>query len=107
MRWAPGASWLLAACDHPHLSPEAIKWLLARRGPGVWSILPHLPESRHSEPLLAFYDLRPRPFLEDLAYRQCASLQAVGDHPNALARASRELADAWHDLDTPEEQACL
>lgn len=108
MRWAPGASWLLAACDHPHLSPQAIKWLLAQRGPGVWSVLPHLPESHHSEPLLAFYDLRMRPFLEDLTYRQCASLQAVADHPKALRVAiPHELTDAWHDVDTPGGQACL
>jgi molybdopterin-guanine dinucleotide biosynthesis protein A len=107
MRWAPGASWLLAACDHPHLSPAAIEWLLAQRGLGVWSVLPHLPESQHSEPLLAFYDLRIRPFLEDLAYRRRPSLQAVADHPKTLRPCiPPELADAWHDVDAPQRQSC-
>ena len=108
MRWAPAASWLLAACDHPRLSPAAVEWLLAERGPGVWSVLPHLSKSQHSEPLLAFYDLRVRPFLENLAHRQSASLQAVAEHPKTRrVGIPHELAEAWRDVDTPEERACL
>jgi len=45
MRWAPRASWLVAACDLPNLSSGAIEWLLSTRAPGVWATLPRLPEN--------------------------------------------------------------
>jgi molybdopterin-guanine dinucleotide biosynthesis protein A len=104
MRWAPLASWLLVACDLPYLSAEAVQWLLGQRSPGIWAILPALPESFLAEPLLAFYDFRLRPHLEELARFARASLYEVIDHPKTLrATAPPELAQAWLDVDTPEE----
>jgi molybdopterin-guanine dinucleotide biosynthesis protein MobB len=106
MRWAPLTSWILAACDLPQLSVEAITWLLDQRSPGVWAILPTLSGAPRAEPLLAFYDFRLRPYLENVAQLQQTSLHAVVDHPKTVrVIIPRELADAWHDVDTPDECA--
>ena len=39
LRWAPGSTWLVTACDLPLLSLSALKWLLSTRAPGVWATL--------------------------------------------------------------------
>jgi molybdopterin-guanine dinucleotide biosynthesis protein MobB len=106
MRWAPLASWLLVACDLPYLSAEAVQWLLDQRSPGNWAILPDLAGSFLAEPLLAFYDFRLRPHLEELARFGRVSLHDVVDHPKTLrATAPPELAQAWWDVDTTEERS--
>ncbi|MBZ0267545.1 molybdopterin-guanine dinucleotide biosynthesis protein B, partial [bacterium] len=51
MRWGPGATWIVTACDQPLVDGEALDWLLEHRAPGTWAVLPvgeHGPE-----PLLA------------------------------------------------------
>ena len=65
MRWAPRASWLVAACDLPDLMPEAMTWLLNTRRPGAWATVPMV--SGRPQPLLAHYDFRARCLLEDMA----------------------------------------
>lgn len=65
MRWAPHASWAVASCNLPDLSPEALQWLLSTRAPGVWATLPDFGEGgsgrRHA---LAHYDFRAHGLLE-------------------------------------------
>jgi glutamate dehydrogenase (NADP+)/cyclic pyranopterin phosphate synthase/molybdopterin-guanine dinucleotide biosynthesis protein A len=56
MRWQPDVSWLIAACDMPLISPEAIQWLLAQRHPGRHAIQPRLRADALVEPLLACYE---------------------------------------------------
>ena len=45
MRWAPRATWLVAACDLSDMSADALPWLLAGRKPGLWATVPKVPGS--------------------------------------------------------------
>ena len=106
MRWAPHATWLLAACDLPSLSHDALKWLVAQRRPGVWAVIPYLDEPRHVEPLLACYDFHCRSILEQSALAGNCSLQDMARHPKILrAAVPPELTSAWKDADTLESAA--
>jgi len=104
MRWAPHSSWLVTSCDLPSLSVEALRWLLSTREPGVWATLPQLLPGPHLEPLLAHYDFRAHPLLEELA--------TVGDHcPARIAGHAHvispspppDLMRAWRNINTEAE----
>ncbi len=85
MRWAPQVSLLVATCDLPHLTLDALDWLLSTRAPGIWATLPRSPGSSHVAPAIAHYDFRSRPLLEDLA--------AQGDlRPGGLASSSKVIS---------------
>ena len=104
MRWAPRASWLVAACDLPHLSADALRWLLAQRRPGVWATVPKSPGSDGVEPLLACYDFRARNLLEALAAEGEYSLSALaGQAKVASPNVPAELAAAWTNVNTPSD----
>ncbi|CAG0898996.1 unnamed protein product, partial [Cyprideis torosa] len=77
MRWNPGVSWIVCACDMPHVDLEALRWLLDKRRPGVWAVIPHNTENRVYEPLLAHYDPRSSLLLQQL-------LDVGNSRPNAL-----------------------
>jgi len=103
MRWAPRASWLLAACDLPRLSQQAVRWILTQRGPGVWAVLPRLADSPHVEPLLAWYDFRCLAPLESMAASGRRRLREIADHPQArMVTIPAALGDAFSDVDTPQ-----
>jgi molybdopterin-guanine dinucleotide biosynthesis protein A len=103
MRWAPGSAWVVAACDMPQISGEAVRWLLEQRRPGTWAVLPR-PRSGRVEPLLAVYEPQSRLLLE-------AQAAAGRWGPRHLAENERvmcptppaELAGAWINVNTPEE----
>ena len=102
-RWAPLCNWLMVACDLPQLSPEAIEWLKEQRQPGRWVILPEVVPGR-AEPLLAYYDLRARALLEDLAHREIwAPRTLVGQAQVAQPKVPAALRAAWRNVNTPEE----
>ncbi len=104
MRWAPRASWLLAACDLPCLSEKALRWILAQRAAGVWAVLPRMADSPQVEPLLAWYDFRCRGVLESMAMSNNHSLWKISRHPKVqVVTVPAALADAWGDADTPQE----
>jgi len=99
MRWAPMASWLFVACDMPLISGEAVDWLLSFRAPGVWAVLPRLDGSPRVEPLLAYYNFRSLPCLE-----QVSVPRGLAGHDNVrspLVPAS--LAAAWSNINTPSD----
>ncbi len=104
LRWAPQASWLVAACDLPHLSLDALRWLLATRAPGTWATLPRLPHSPGVEPLLAHFDVRSRPLLERLAVRGdfCPARIVGSPHVRSPHPPAKHL-HAWRNVNTPEE----
>jgi molybdenum cofactor guanylyltransferase len=106
MRSAPRTSWLIVACDMPEVSRAAVDWLLGQRRLGVWAVIPRLGEGRPLEPLLAYYDFRARPLLEDLA--------ASGHfRPAEIATSNKvitpvppaHLAMAWTNINRPEDLA--
>jgi molybdopterin-guanine dinucleotide biosynthesis protein MobB len=107
LRWAPEATWLVAACDQPSVSPLAIDWLLDQRAPGRWMVFPRL-SSQGVEPLLALYDARSRGVLESLARDGSLGPSALATHERTATPAPpAELASAWQDVDTPAELAKL
>lgn len=106
MRWAPQASWLVAACDLPQLSVEALRWLLRTRAPGVWATLPRLTGKEGVEPLLAHYDLRSGLLLQRLAdQREFSLAQLAGNSKVISPSPPAELAAAWKNINTASELA--
>ena len=102
MRWAPWATWLVAACDLPNLSAEALEWLLATRAAGVWATVPLLAGARGVEPLLAHYDFRAGAILERLAADGRFSPSLVAEHPKVAAPTPpSHLAPAWDNVNAP------
>ncbi len=103
MRWAPESAWVVAACDMPRISGEAVRWLFEQRRPGTWAVLPRSRSGR-IEALLAVYEPQSRPLLE-------AQAAAGRWGPRHLAENDRvvcptppaELAGAWKNVNTPEE----
>jgi len=106
MRWAPRAEWLLAACDLPGLSGQAIAWLLSHREPGRWAVVPRTSQNHPVEPLLAWYDFRCRPVIESLAADGNVAPRRIAEHPKSHTPCiPPSIATAWKDADTPEEAA--
>ena len=104
MRWAPHVSWLVAACDLPGLSEQALRWLISTRAPGVWATLPSLAGRRGVEPLLAHYDFRSRLLLERLAGGGNFRLSDVASDPKvACPPVPAHLAPAWRNVNAPTD----
>jgi molybdopterin-guanine dinucleotide biosynthesis protein MobB len=105
-RWAPGATWIVAACDHPWLRSEHIAWLAAQREPGRWAVIPRQPDGFPC-PTLALYEPQALEALE----RQARQDAAHNARPQMLMESPRtlvvsvppELADGWKSVNTPEE----
>ena len=101
MRWAPRASWLVAACDMPDLTPEAIGWLVSTRAPGKWATMPKVGE-KGVEPLLAYYNFRFRTLLETQAAANNYRLNDLAKNPEvATPPVPPELASAWRNANSP------
>ena len=77
MRWDPTADWFFVACDMPHITTDAIRWLLGHRAPGRWVLMPRLGEGGQIEPLFAW-----------LHHRMASRLDPI-DRPIALCDHSR------------------
>ncbi len=105
LRWSPRSSWLVTACDLPLLSLPALEWLLSTRAPGVWATLPQLKGPEDGiEPLLAHYDFRSLPLLENRAAEGDFSLARLGTHPKVIVPLPpSSLVPAWQDVNTPAE----
>lgn len=102
MRWAPHASWVVAACDLPNLSADAVNWLVSTRGPGVWATLPRLEGSRGVEPLLGHYDFRSRSLLQRQAVAGNFRLSDLAAHPKVISPViPAHLAAAWKNMNRP------
>ena len=103
MRWAPEAAWVVAACDMPRISSEAVRWLFDQRRPGTWAVLPRSGEGR-IEPLLAVYEPQARSLLEEQAVAGLWGLRRLAEHDRAACPTPpAELAGAWTNVNTPEE----
>jgi len=104
MRWAPRASWLVAACDMPDLTGEAIAWLASTRTPGKWATMPKIGESEGVEPLLAYYNFRFRTRLETQAAADNYRLNDLADNPEvATPPVPPELTAAWRNANSPQD----
>jgi molybdopterin-guanine dinucleotide biosynthesis protein A len=104
MRWRPAVSWLLVACDMPDISEDAVRWLLARRRPGVLGTVPRLREGGPVEPLLAHYDCRCLPLLEGLVRTGCLRIGMVAANANVETPVVPEhIRMSWRNVNTIED----
>lgn len=105
MRRHPVASWLVAACDLPEASAEALDWLLSMRRPGTWIVMPKVPgESKEVQPLLAWYDFRSRVLLERAARSGAFSLSRLADHERVVTpEPTKEIRGAWKNINTKDD----
>ena len=105
-RWAPSAAWMVAACDHPWLTAEDLRWLAAQRRPGAWAIIPRQPDG-HPCPTLALYEPQALTTLERLALalpRLDMRLAALCEHPRTLLiDPPPQSGRGWINVNTPEE----
>jgi len=103
VRWAPGASWVITACDLPLITPSVVAWLLAQRRPGIWGLLPSLEEGK-IEPLLAVYEGQTAGLLAELAATGPLAPHRLIEHDKIrTARPPEELAAGWQNINTPRD----
>jgi len=104
-RWAPRATWILGACDHPWLTAADLRWLAAQRRPGTWAIIPRQPDG-HPCPTLALYEPQALAMLERcaLASPELVRLAALFEHPRILfLDPPPQSARGWVSVNTPAE----
>lgn len=103
-RWQPNVSWLVVACDMPHISAEAIRWLLAERRAGSWGRVPRLAGNDHCEPLFAWYDGRAGHLFEEQLLAGNLRIGDVSGHPRIDTPVVPEtLRHAFGNVNTPAE----
>ncbi len=108
LRWQPAVSWLVVACDQPAIDPRAFSWLKSCRRPGVRAVLPDLQGDGRVEPLLAWYDFRCRPLVEQLAAEGCLRPGGLVGRPGIITpRPPAELLGSWRNINTPLELESL
>jgi len=104
MQWRPSVSWLLVACDMPDIMEEAVNWLLEKRRPGIWGILPRLRDGGPCEPLLAHYDFRCRHLFEELVCSGSMRISTVAENPKIETPVVPEpLLPSWRNVNTPQD----
>ncbi len=105
MRWLPDVSWLVAACDMPAISDQAVTWLLSKRRPGAWAIMPALPGLEPEiQPLLAFYDFRAKSLLEGAVRSGDFSLFRLSAHEKVITpKPPQNIRAAWKNINTLED----
>jgi molybdopterin-guanine dinucleotide biosynthesis protein A len=103
-RSRPFSSWLVAACDMPHLGEAAIDWLLAQRRPGCFGVTPKNPRTGRNEPLLSWYDYRCGPLIEDMIASGISRVSALSEHRRILQPPiPDQLIDCWRNINNPED----
>jgi molybdopterin-guanine dinucleotide biosynthesis protein A len=103
-RRQPQISWLLVACDMPHISKEAVDWLLSGRCPGCWGVVPRMPETGYFEPLFAWYDMRAGQLFERQLQEEVLRIGRVAVHQKiANPIIPQSLRDGWKNVNTPEQ----
>ena len=100
----PAVSWLIVACDQPHLSVDALQWLLAKRDPATPAILPSLANDGRVEPLLAYYDRRCASLLETMAAGDSRRMNVLVKAPGVFTpQPPQHLRIAWSNINRPDE----
>lgn len=102
LRSSPQRSWLIVACDQPDMHPDALRWLLACREPGVLAVMPDVAGNGRVEPLLAYYDRSIRPLLEEMAvqgHRRMNRLQSVPGVKTPCPPL--HMRPSWRNVNTP------
>ncbi len=104
MRWQPGVSWLLLACDMPLLNREAVEWLLQSRQAGQWGQVPRLKGNSYCEPLFAWYDIYAAYLFEEQALNSNLRPGMVARHEKVnTPEVPESLRSAWENVNTPAQ----
>ncbi len=108
LRARPDARWLIAACDQPHLTRDALRWLLDAAEAAEARALFVRDEAAHIQPLPGVFGPDLLPFAESLVVsgrRAPRELAAVpGAHILPIPHAHRA---GWTSVDTPHDLASL
>jgi molybdenum cofactor guanylyltransferase len=102
-RWAPFATWVLSACDHPWLSSADIRWLIQQRRPGTWAVLPRQSDN-HPCPTLALYEPQALTVLERSLLVHGPGhvrIAELFDHPRTLIAS--HITRGLENVNTPQE----
>lgn len=103
-RWQPDVTWLLVACDMPSLTSPALQWLLDRRRPGRWAVIPRRKADIHVEPLFACYDRRCRTLFEELRLAGSLRIGMIAHSVDVYHPVIPEqYLQAWDNINTPLE----
>ena len=103
LRWAAASLRIIAACDMPLVSAEAVWWLVAQRSPSKIAVMPFAAGAR-VEPLLAVYELGSQPPLEALVREGVlAPAHAGADSRVATPHVPSRLVRAWINANSPDE----
>ncbi len=103
MQFRPERAWLVAACDMPKISADAVGWMLEQRRAETWAVLPRVAQ-QWVEPLLAIYEPRIRPLLVERAAAGWWGLQALRDFDRVVCpQVPCDLASAWINVNTLEQ----
>lgn len=104
MRWNPDVSWIVAACDMPHIQERDLQWLLDQRRPGIWGVVPLHPETGKAEPLFAWYDFRAKTLFDLLLRSKNHRLSGICNNPQiATPLLPREISHGWSNCNYPED----
>ncbi len=103
-RWAPGSTWIISSVDMPLMQRAAWEWLLSKRKPGVWAVLPKIRGSRGVETTGAVYEPMIFEHIESLAREGMGKIQDIAQHPKVKTPLIPDsLCHAWHNVNTPHE----
>jgi molybdopterin-guanine dinucleotide biosynthesis protein A len=103
-RWAPKSAWIISSVDMPFMQKEAWNWLLSKRRPGVWAVLPKIKGIKGVETTGAVYEPMIFEYMESLASQGTAKLQEVACHPKVITPIiPKSLVDAWANVNTHSE----
>ena len=78
LRWAPRACWLMTFYRAGSVCGSHLEWLLSRRRPGLWAIVPRpvvAPDS--ASPVVAYLDWRARSLLEETIEEPGSNLSVI------------------------------
>jgi len=107
MRWAPHATWVVAACDLPLIRQEAVRWLLDQRAPGRWAVVPQISQTG-VEPLLAVYEPQSRVLFEQLVREDRRAPRRITDDRRVVTPTPPvDLLASWTNVNTPDDLAML
>lgn len=107
LRWHRHAAWLIVACDQPMVRAEAVAWLLQRRAPGRWAVMPR-PSGGMVEPFLAVYEPQALSLLEGRFAGAGIAPSAISDDPKVECPVPpAELVECWRSVNTPDEYESL
>lgn len=105
LRSSPRSAFVIAACDLPALSADAVRWLVAQRRDGVCAVLPRQADGT-AEPLLAVYEPEALELLEGLARGDRPAPSLLAGRAGVISPVvPREIALAWHNANRPEDMA--